>query len=100
MYGHFTSKCFNLNTKKVKASLHLVDAQELDYLLSFKQSPSTIQSFIVDHPIVSDTSDSYTDSDDSFFVCKIKEQAVTSSPKTRLYADLHTSSSVYSNICI
>ena len=30
-YGHFTRKCFNLNTKKVQADFYLVDTQEVDH---------------------------------------------------------------------
>lgn len=45
---------------------------------------------------VGDTSDSYSDSDDSSFVCESQEQAATSLPKTRLYADLSISVSTYS----
>ena len=37
---------------------------------------------------VSDSSDNYSNSSDSFFVCDIQEQAATNIPKTWFYADL------------
>ena len=46
----------------------------------------------------SDTSDRYSDSDDSFFVCELQEQVAASMPKTRLYTDLSVSTSVYTNL--
>ena len=64
--------CFNLNNTKKAQAKYLVDAQEVDILQSFNQSPSAIQSFTADCPSVSD---SYSDSDDSFSVCEILKQA-------------------------
>ena len=57
MYGHFISKCFNLNTKKLEAIPYLVDAQEVGHLQSFSQSPSTLQSCITNCLSISNTSD-------------------------------------------
>ena len=95
MYGYLTGKCFNLNTRKVQANFHLVDAQEVDHLQSFNQSMSAIQSFIADCPSISNTNDSYNDSNDSFFMCEIQDQVATSSPKRRLCVDLHVMTSFF-----
>ena len=70
----------------------------MDHLQLFNQSLSVIQSFIADFPSVSNTNDSYTDSDDSFLMCEIQEQAVTSLPKSRPCADLSVSTGVIENI--
>ena len=67
-YRPFTSKCFKLIAKKVQANPHLVSAQDIDHLQSFNQSVSPIQNLIAHCPSVSDTSDRYIDSNDSFFV--------------------------------
>ena len=83
-YGHFTSKCLNLNIEKVQGNLHLVDAQEVNYLQSFNGSLSTIQIFSADCHSVSSTSESYSDSSDSFFVCQIQEQPALTHPNKAL----------------
>ena len=45
---------------------------------------------MVDCPSVKNVSGSYTDNDDSYFICEIQEEATTmSSPKSRPYADLY-----------
>ena len=45
-----------------------MDAQEVDHLQLFNHSLSAIQSFIADGSSVSNTSDSYSDSNDSICV--------------------------------
>ena len=46
-YGHLTRKCFN---KKVQASLHLFNAQEINKLGSFPSSLCASQNLIQEHP--------------------------------------------------
>ena len=94
--GHFTSKCFNLNTKEVQANLLVVDVLEAYQLQSFSQYLCAIQNFINECPSV-DNVNNESDGCESFSIYQIlQDQSTTSLQEKRLYADLFVSTNTHS----